>query len=137
MSERILEVAQRPDGRFWASYDERRPAVEVSNWDDIRAIRARRHLVDHWAGEDRQHFIDQHGHPFDHWWDQLTPECAGALMADPTEPVPADHLDEVKRTLRHEPRQAGLEMHGSWLSAELTAFVTDRARRRPADGESG
>jgi hypothetical protein len=137
MSERLLEVARHPDGRFRATFDETQPAVEVSSWDEIRALRAKLHLVDHWADEDRQSFIEQHGHPFDDWWDQLTVECADALMADPTHSVPTRFLDEIKRTLRHQPRQAGLQLDGSSLSAELAAFVTDRARRRSPSDEPG
>ena len=49
MSERRLEVVRQPDGRFLASFDDGQPAVEVSSWDDIRRLRARRHLVDHWV----------------------------------------------------------------------------------------
>jgi len=135
MSERLLEVARRPDGRFFASFDESQPALEVSSWDDIRELRARRHLVDHWAAGDRQAFIEQYGHPFDDWWDLLTPSCAAALMADPTGTVPAAQLDEVKRTLRHQPRQTGLHMDGSLLSTELRTFVADRARRQSASGQ--
>lgn len=132
MTERLLEVARRTDGRFWASFDESQPAVEVSSWDEVRALRAKRRLVDHWAGEDRQAFIDQHGHPFDEWWSQLTVGCAGALMADPEDAVPTAFLDEIKRTLRHQPRQAGLQLDGSRLSAELSAYVVDKARRQAA-----
>ena len=137
MSERLLEVVRRPDGRFWATFDEGEPALEVSSWDDVRTLRAKRHLVDHWAGDDRKAFIEQHGHPFDDWWDQLSVGCADALMAAPTQSIPAAWLDEVKRTLRHQPRQAGLQLDGSRLSAELTAFVEDRARRKATAGEPG
>ena len=136
MSERVLEVVLRPDGRFWASFDESRPAVEVSSWDDIRALRAKRHVVDHWVGDDRQAFIEQHGHPFDDWWDQLSDGCADALMADPTQAVPTEFLDEIKRTLRHQPRQAGLQLDGSVLSAELSAYVADRAQRKAAASQA-
>lgn len=132
MSERRLEVVRQPDGRFLASFDEGQPAVEVSGWDDIRRLRARRHLVDHWVDADREAFIARYGHPFDDWWGQLTPACAEALLADPKGAVPPRHHDEVKRTLRHQPRQEGLGLDGSAFTAEVAAFVTEKARRRAA-----
>lgn len=131
MSERFLEIVRQPDGRFLASFDDGQPAVEVSSWDDIRRLRGRRHIVDHWAQDDREAFIGQYGHPFDDWWDQLTAACAEALTADPNGPVPPQHHDEVKRTLRHQPQQAGLGMEGSSLTAEVRAFVADKGRRKP------
>jgi hypothetical protein len=131
MSERRLEVLRQPDGRFLASYDRAQPAVEVSSWDDIRRLRARRHLVDHWVAAERQEFIERYGHPFDDWWGQLTAACAEALLADPHGPVPPQHHEEVKRTLRHQPRQEGLGLDGSAFTAEVAAFVADKARRRP------
>jgi len=130
MSERLLEVVLQPDGSFLASFDDGQPAVEVSSWDDIRRLRGRRHLVDHWAESDRQAFIERYGHPFDDWWDQLTDACAQALIADPHSPVPPQHHDEVKRTLRHQSQQAGLGLEGSSLSAEVRAFVAEKARRK-------
>jgi hypothetical protein len=131
MSERLLEIVRQPDGRFLASFDDGQPAVEVSSWDDIRRLRGRRHIVDHWTHEDREAFIGQYGHPFDDWWSQLTGACAEALTADPNGPVPPQHHDEVKRTLRHQPQQAGLGMEGSSLTAEVRAFVADKGRRGP------
>lgn len=127
MSERLLEIVRAPDGRFLASFEDGQPAVAVTSWDDIRRLRGRRHIVDHWAEGDRQAFIERYGHPFDDWWDQLTPACAEALMADPNGPVPAQHHDEVKRTLRHQSQQAGLGLEGSSLTAEVRAFVVAKA----------
>ncbi len=136
MSERRLEIARQPDGRFLASADGGATTVEVSSWDDIRTLRDKRHLVDHWADGDQQAFIDQHGSPFEDWWRLLSPACAEALMADPRAAVPVEHDDEVKRTLRHQPRQAGLGLEGSGLSAQLRAFVAEKSRpRRPAQPE--
>jgi len=31
MSERLIEIAQQPDGRFLASFDDEEPAVEVKS----------------------------------------------------------------------------------------------------------
>lgn len=126
MSERLLEISRQPDGRFLASIDDTQPAVEVSSWDDIRRLRGRLHVVDHWAADDRAAFIEANGHPFDDWWGQLSAACAEALMADPHGPVPTQHHDEVKRSLRHQPQQAGLGLEGSSLSAELRAFVAGK-----------
>lgn len=130
MSERLLEIARQPDGRFLASFDDGAPAVEVTSWSDIRRLRGRRHIHDHWAGNDRQSFIEQNGHPFDDWWDQLSTACAQALTADPDGPVPPQHHEEVKRTLRHQSQQAGLELEGSRLSAEMQAYVAGKAQRK-------
>jgi hypothetical protein len=128
MSERLLEVALLPDGRFLASSDDGRPAVEVSSWDEVRRLRAKLHLVDHWTEGDRQAFIKRHGHPFDDWWEQLTGACADALMADPNGPVPAQHLNEVKRTLRHQPPQEGLGLDGSRFTADVQDFIAEKSR---------
>ena len=132
MSERMLEIARDPDGRFMAIGDERQPPVEVTSWDDVRRLRGKTHLVDHWAGDDRTAFIALHGHPFDDWWSSLSPACAAALMADPHAAVPAEHHVEVKRALAHQARQAGLDLQGSHLSTELRDYVSDRARRQAA-----
>jgi hypothetical protein len=129
MSERQLEITRAADGRFLAVLDERRPPVEVTSWDDVRRLRGRTHLVDHWADGDRAAFIALHGHPFDDWWAELSAACADALAANPDGAVPAEHHVEVKRTLSHQPRQAGLELQGSLLSAELRAYVTARTHR--------
>jgi hypothetical protein len=131
MSERLLEIVRQPDGRFLATFDEAQPAVAVSSWDDIRRLRGRRHLVDHWTEDDLLAFIELHGHPFDAWWDQLTVACAEALLADPTGRVPPAHHDEIKRTLRHQPQQAGLGLEGSSLTAEMRAFVAEKAGQKP------
>jgi hypothetical protein len=131
MSERFLEIAQQPDGRFLARFDDTHPAVEVCSWDDIRELRGRRHLADHWATGDRQAFIERHGHPFDDWWDGLTVGCSAALSANPHGSVPPEHHDEVKRTLRHQPKQAGLGLEGSSLSTELRAFVIAKTPPTP------
>jgi hypothetical protein len=127
MSERQLEIARDPDGRFLAIGDPRQPAVEVTSWDDVRRLRGKTHLVDHWAGEDRAAFIALHGHPFDDWWASLSPACAAALLADPHGQIPAEHHVEVKRTLNHQARQSGLELQGSSMSPELRDYVAARA----------
>lgn len=131
MSERLLEIARQPDGRFLASFDDGEPPVEVTSWDDIRRLRGRRHIHDHWAGDDRQAFIELYGHPFDHWWSQLSAACAEALTADPDGPVPPQHHEEVKRTLRHQSQQAGLGLEGSRLTAEMRAYVAEKAQSKP------
>jgi hypothetical protein len=131
MSERFLEIVRQPDGRFLASFEDGQPPVEVSSWDDIRRLRGRRHLVDHWAPADREVFIERYGHPFDDWWDQLTDACAQALLANPKGAVPPQHHDEIKRTLRHQSQQAGLGLEGSSLSTELRAFLAEKARPKP------
>jgi hypothetical protein len=130
MSERFLEIARHEDGRFLASFADGEPAVEVSSWDEIRRLRGRAHLVDHWAGDDRQAFIERYGHPFDDWWHQLTAACAEALIADPNGSVPPQHHDEIKRSLRHQPQQKGLGLEGSSLTAELRAFVAEKAAQK-------
>jgi hypothetical protein len=127
MSERLLEIAQGPDGSFLASFDDEQPAVVVSSWDEIRDLRDRRHLVDHWVADDRQAFIAAHGHPFDDWWDRLTPGCTEALTADPHGPVPLQHHDEVKRSLRHQSKQSGLSLEGSSLSPEMRDYIAHKS----------
>ena len=131
MSERFLEIVLQPDGRFLASFEDGQPAVEVSSWDSIRRLRGRRHLVDHWSQGDRQVFIERYGHPFDDWWDQLSDACASALLASSSGSVPPQHHDEIKRSRRHQSQQAGLGLEGSSLSAELRAFVAEKARTKP------
>ena len=131
MSERLLEIARQPDGRFLAIFDDGEPAVEVLSWDDVRRLRDKRHLVDHWSGDDRAAFIATHGHPFDDWWAELSPACAEALMADPSGEVPFQFQDEVKRTLRHQSKQSGLGMDGSSLTDEGQLFVASKAAARP------
>ncbi len=123
MSERMLEIARRPDGCFVATFDDKSGPVEVSSWDDVRRLRGKTHLVDHWSAADLEAFIALHGHPFDDWWASLSPGCAAALLSDPHGAVPAEHHREVKRTLSHQPRQRGLGLEGSLLSGELRAFV--------------
>ena len=130
MSERMLEIARAADGRFLAIGDERQPPLEVTSWDDVRRLRGKTHLVDHWAGDDRAAFIALHGHPFDDWWSSLSEACAAALLADPHGAIPAEHHVEVKRTLVHQQRQTGLELQGSSMSAELRAYVEARARQQ-------
>ncbi len=136
MSERFLELAREPDGRFLATFDEGEPAVEVFGWDDVRRLRDKRHLVDHWAGGDREAFIERYGHPFDDWWAELSPACAEALMGDPGGAVPDQFQDEVKRSLRHQPKQSGLGMDGSSLTAEARLFVERRARSAAPPGRA-
>ena len=131
MSERMLEIVRDGEGRFMATADERHPAVEVRSWDDVRRLRGKSHLVDHWADGVRAEFIALHGHPFDDWWGGLTDACLAALRANPHGSVPPEHHDEVKRTLRHQPKQAGLGLEGSSLSAELRAFVVAKGHPTP------
>jgi hypothetical protein len=128
MSERPLEVVRQPDGRFLAS-SPGEVDVEVNGWEDVRRLRGKRHLVDHWTDADRLAFIELHGHPFDAWWSQLSAAAAASLMADPSGPVAPEHIEEVKRTLRHESRQAGLGLDGSRLTEEAQAFVASKAHQ--------
>jgi hypothetical protein len=123
MSERLLEIARAADGRFLAVHDPRLPAVVVTSWDDVRRLRGRSHLVDHWSAQDLAAFIAEHGHPFDDWWASLSAESRAALKADPHGPVPGVHHDEVKRTLARQSKQAGLGLQGSALTPELAAYV--------------
>jgi hypothetical protein len=123
MSERMLEIDRRADGMFVATAGGTDAPVEVSSWPEIRRLRGKTHLVDHWADGTREAFIALHGHPFDDWWASLTPACAQALETDPHGAVSPDHHREVKRTLAHQPRQTGLELEGSLLGAELRAYV--------------
>ena len=119
----MLEIVRSSDDRFLATVDERRDVVEVRSWDDVRRLRGKHHLVDHWAEGAREAFIALHGHPFDAWWESLSSACADALRRDPHGAVPAEHHAEVKRTLVHQPRQQGLELEGSSFSAELRAYL--------------
>jgi hypothetical protein len=128
MSERLLEIVQQPDGRFLATFDDKEPAVEVTSWDQIRRLRGKRHVHDHWAGDDRAAFIERYGHPFDDWWNELTPACAEAIVAEPNGAVPQQHHEEIKRTLRHQPTQAGLGLEGSRFTAEVQAYVAKKAK---------
>jgi len=130
MSERMLEIVRDGEGRFLATADERHPAVEVRSWDDVRRLRGKTHLVDHWADGVRAEFIALHGHPFDDWWASLTPACAQALREHPHGEVPSAFQSEVKRAITHQSRQAGLELAGSSLSRELQEYVA----ARPAAG---
>jgi hypothetical protein len=123
MSERMLEIVRTADDRFLATVDERRDPVEVTSWDDVRRLRGKHHLVDHWAEGAREAFIDAHGHPFDSWWGSLSAACADALRRDPHGAVPPEHHAEVKRALLHQPRQQGLELEGSSFSPELRAYL--------------
>jgi hypothetical protein len=126
MSERPLEVVRQPDGRFLAS-SPGEVDVEVKSWEDVRRLRGKRHLADHWTDADRLAFIELYGHPFDAWWSQLSPAAAAALLADPSGSVAPEHIEEVKRTLRHESRQTGLGLDGSRLTEETQAFVAAKA----------
>jgi hypothetical protein len=130
MSERMLEIVRDGEGRFLATADERHPAIEVSSWDDVRRLRGKTHLVDHWADGVRDEFIALHGHPFDDWWATLTPACAKALREHPHAEVPPAFQSEVKRAITHQAKQAGLELSGSSLSRELQEYVA----ARPAAG---
>jgi hypothetical protein len=130
MSERMLEIEQTPDGRFHAVADARYAAVEVTSWDDVRRLRGRHHLVDHWADGALEAFIAAHGHPFDDWWSSLTPACREALAADPHGAVPDAFHTEVKRALAHQPRQRGLELEGSHLSPDLRVYVAEKTGTR-------
>jgi hypothetical protein len=125
VSERPLEVVRQPDGRFLAS-SPGEVDVEVKSWADVRRLRGKRHLADHWTDEDRRAFIELYGHPFDAWWSQLSPAAAASLMADPSGSVAPEHIEEIKRTLRHESRQTGLGLDGSRLTQETQAFVASK-----------
>ncbi len=130
MSERPLEVVRQPDGRFLAS-SPGEVDVEVTSWEDVRRLRGKRHLADHWTDADRLAFIELYGHPFDAWWSQLSPAAAASLIADPHGSVASEHVEEVKRTLRHESRQTGLGLDGSRLTEETQAFVAAKAQQSP------
>jgi hypothetical protein len=135
VSERLLEIVRQPDGRFLATFDDDRPAVPVASWADVRRLRDRHHQNDHWTGEDRAAFIAAYGDPFDDWWDSLPAAVRAALMADPHGPVPPEHAEELKRSLRKESGRDGLRVEGSSLTAAVQAYVARRASG--ASAESG
>jgi hypothetical protein len=107
--------------------DPRQAPVEVRSWDDVRRLRGRTHLVDHWSDADLAAFIAAFGHPFDQWWSELSEACARALTADPSGPVPTEHHAEVKRTLNRQPRQSGLGLDGSSFTPQLRDYVASKA----------
>jgi hypothetical protein len=130
VSERFLEVARQSDGSFSATFDDDRPPVQVSGWADIRRLRDRHRLNDHWTGGDRDAFIRTYGHPFDDWFHGLSTSCRDALLADPMGPVPPEHAVALKRSLRHELGRDGLRVEGSFFSAQVREYLTQRAAER-------
>lgn len=130
MSERFLEVAQHSDGSFFATFDDDRPPALVSGWADIRRLRDRHRLNDHWTGVDRDAFITAYGHPFDDWFDGLSASCRDALLADPLGPVPPEHAVALKRSLRHELGRDGLRVEGSFFSTQVREYLSQRAAER-------
>jgi hypothetical protein len=127
VSERYLELTRLPDGSFSATFADDRPAVRVVGWADIRRLRDRHHLSDHWNGADREAFIAEVGHPFDDWWNSLAPATRTALMADPDGPVPPDQGELVRRSLRDESGRDGLRVEGSYFTAPVREYIARRA----------
>ncbi len=135
MSERFLELARQPDGSFSATFADDRPAESVRSWADIRRLRHRHRLTDHWTGDDREAFIVQFGHPYDDWWSGLPADIRQALMADPDGPVPAACAERLKRSLRDEPGRDGLRVEGSYLTPAVRAYIAGKAAARgPGEG---
>lgn len=123
MSERALELTRRDDGVVVAVYDDRHPAEPVTSWEQVRRLRVRHRLADHWAPGLREEFEAEHGHPFADWWAGLSPECRAVLVADPTSPVPAAYAEEIRKSLRSEPGRDGLRVDGSYFTAEVQDFL--------------
>jgi len=123
VSERALEIAQLPDGSFAATFDDRDPAAPVASWADIRRLRARHRLEDHWAPGAREAFVAAHGHAFDDWWATLGPDVQAGLLAETEGRVPTAYADAVKRSLRSEPGRDGLRVDGSSFTPEVRAFL--------------
>jgi len=137
MSERFLEMTRQADGSFLASFADDRPAARVSGWADIRRLRHRHNMTDHWAVDtDRAAFIAEFGHPYDDWWASLSPSCRESFMADPAGPVPARHAEELRRSLRHELGRDGLRAEGAFFSPEVRAYVVRRAADRRGQGDA-
>ena len=126
MSERLLELARLADGSFVATFADDQPPAVVTRWADIRRLRARHRLNDHWAAGDREAFIAEHGHPFDDWWASLSPGAQQALMADPRGPIPPGIAVELKRSLRHEPGRDGLRVEGSFFTELVRDYISSK-----------
>jgi hypothetical protein len=129
VGERFLEMTRDESGRYFAEFADDRPAVPVSTWAEIRRIRSRHRLTDHWTGDDRETFIAGHGHPYDDWWDGLPPACQRALIADPRGAVPPEFAVALKRSLRDESGRDGLRVEGSFFTAQVREYVAARAAR--------
>ncbi len=127
MAERSLELTKNPDGTFSATFDDARAAVQVSSWAEIRRLRVRHRLSDHWTAGDHAEFVAEHGHPFADWWAGLSPECRSALLAAPAGPIPAEFAEELRRSLRHELGRDGLRVEGSFFTPEVRAFLAEQA----------
>jgi hypothetical protein len=128
MSERLLEVARQPDGHFLATFNDTEAPAQVTSWADIRRLRRRYYLTDHWLEQDRQEFIALYGHPFDDWWNALSAACREALMDDPNGPVPSKYHNEIAKSLRYQP--VGLGLEGSQFTPEGRAFIARKAAER-------
>jgi hypothetical protein len=129
VAERFLEITRDTAGAYFAEFAADRPALLVSTWAEIRRIRSRHRLTDHWTGDDRDTFIHGHGHPYDDWWDGLTAECQRALIADPHGAVPPEFAVAVKRSLRDESGHDGLGVEGSFFTQQVREYVAARAAR--------
>ncbi len=127
MSERALELTRRADGVVVAAYDDRHPAEPVVSWEQIRRLRVRHRLADHWAPGLRAEFEAEHGHPFADWWAGLTPGCRETLMRDPSGPVPPAYAEEIRKSLRSEPGRDGLRVDGSYFTDEVQDFLRAQA----------
>jgi hypothetical protein len=130
VAERFLDVERRPDGSFFATFADDRPPARVAGWADIRRLRDRHRLTDQWTGDDRDAFVAKYGHPFDDWWDSLSPASRDALMADPRGPVPPAHAVSLKRSLRHESGRDGLRVEGSFFTAQVREYIAAKAAER-------
>lgn len=130
MSERFLEIARQPDGTFLATFDDDRPAAPVRSWAEVRRLRDRHHQSDHWAGDDRAAFIAAYGDPFDDWWNSLPTALRDALMADPHGPLPAQHSEDLRRSLRKESGRDGLRVEGSYLTPPVQDYIARQAAAR-------
>jgi hypothetical protein len=128
VSERRLEISAEPDGSFVAVADERRAGVVVASWADIRRLRSRHNLDDHWAPGAYEAFVAAHGHPFDDWWAGLGPDVRTALLAEAHGAVPAAYAEVIKRSLRDEPGHDGLRVDGSSFTAAVSDYL---AAQRP------
>lgn len=124
-----MEITRQADGAFFAEFADDRPAVPVSTWAEIRRVRSRHRLIDHWAGDDREIFIAGHGHPFDDWWSGLSADCQQALIADPRGGVPPEFAVALKRSLRDESGRDGLRVEGSFFTPEVRDYIAARQTR--------
>jgi hypothetical protein len=133
VAERFLEITRDEAGTYLAEFADDRPPVPVATWADVRRIRSRHRLIDHWTGDARETFIAGHGHPYDDWWAGLSADCQRALIAEPRGAVPPAYAVALKRSLRDESGRDGLRVEGSFFTAEVRAYIAARSAR---DGEA-